>query len=97
MKKVLKAMFLTVYQAPLPDGIFGSTYFNSATVDLYARGKNLEAESNMPSSSKNLKENAHVTLDQVEYQKHYNALVARFDKAKSRHTEVTNLIASPFS
>ena len=38
-------------------------------------------------------ENAHVALDQAEYQKRYDALVARFDKAKARHTEVTDLIA----
>ena len=40
-----------------------------------------------------IKENAHVALDQDEYQKRYDALVARFDKAKARHTEVTDLIA----
>ena len=39
------------------------------------------------------KENAHVALDQAEYQKRYDGLVARFDKAKARHTEVTDLIA----
>ena len=40
-----------------------------------------------------IKENAHVALDQTEYQKRYDALVALFDKAKARHTEVTDLIA----
>ena len=40
-----------------------------------------------------IKENAHVALDQAEYQKRYDALVVRFDKAKARHTEVTDLIA----
>ncbi len=40
-----------------------------------------------------IKENAHVALDQDEYQKRYDALVARFDKAKARHTDVTDLIA----
>lgn len=35
IKEVLEAMCLTVYPAPLPDGIFGRTYFNSATVDIY--------------------------------------------------------------
>ena len=40
-----------------------------------------------------IKENAHVALDQAEYQKRYDGLVARFDKAKTRHTEVTDLIA----
>ena len=36
---------------------------------------------------------SHVALDQTEYQKRYDALVARFDKAKGRQTEVTDLIA----
>lgn len=40
-----------------------------------------------------IKENAHVALDQAEYQKRYDGLVSRFDKAKARHTEVTDLIA----
>ena len=33
------------------------------------------------------------TLTEDEYQKRYDALVARFDKAKARHTDVTDLIA----
>ena len=40
-----------------------------------------------------IKENAHVALDQAEYQKRYDGLVARFDKAKARHSEVADLIA----
>lgn len=39
-----------------------------------------------------IRENAHVALDQTEYQQHYDSLVERFDKAKARHTEVSNLI-----
>ena len=31
-----------------------------------------------------INENAHVALDQTEYQKRYDALVARFDKTKGR-------------
>lgn len=31
-----------------------------------------------------IKENAHVALDQADYQKRYDALVARFDTAKAR-------------
>ncbi len=31
-----------------------------------------------------INENAHVALDQTEYQKRYDALVARFDKANGR-------------
>lgn len=33
--EVLEAMCLTVHSAPLPDRIFGRTYFNNATVDIY--------------------------------------------------------------
>ena len=49
--------------------------------------------SSYQSSGERVKENAHVALDQDEYQKRYDALVARFDRAKARHTEVTDLIA----
>ena len=38
IKEILDAMCLTVYSAPLPDGIFGRTYFNNATVDVYDEG-----------------------------------------------------------
>lgn len=40
-----------------------------------------------------IRENAHIALDQAEYQKRYDSLVARYDKAKARHDEVTELIA----
>ena len=40
-----------------------------------------------------INEKAHVVIDHMEYQKRYDALVARFDKAKGRQTEVTDLIA----
>ena len=55
----------------------------------------LEAEINIAAEliEECIKENAHVALDQAEYQKRYDALVARFDKAKGRQTEVTDLIA----
>ena len=55
----------------------------------------LEAEINIAAEliEECIKENAHVALDQAEYQKRYDALVVRFDKAKARHTEVTDLIA----
>ena len=32
-------------------------------------------------------------LNQAEYQKRYDGLVARFDKAKARHSEAADLIA----
>ena len=38
-------------------------------------------------------ENAHTALDQDDYQKRYNSLSARFDMAKSKHSEITDLIA----
>lgn len=41
IKEVLEAMCLTVHHAPLPDGVFGRTYFNSATVDIYDRDRNV--------------------------------------------------------
>ena len=54
----------------------------------------LEAEINIAAEliEECIKENAHVALDQAEYQKRYDGLVARFNKAKARHTEVTDLI-----
>lgn len=54
----------------------------------------LEAEINIAAEliEECIKENAHVALDQADYQKRYDALVARFDKAKARHAEVTDLI-----
>ena len=44
----------------------------------------LEAEINIAAEliEDCINENAHVALDQTEYQKRYDALVARFDKAK---------------
>ncbi len=55
----------------------------------------LEAEINIAAEliEECIKENAHVALDQAEYQKRYDGLVSRFDKAKARHTEVADLIA----
>ena len=35
IKEIVENMGLTVYHAPLPDGIFGRTYFNDATVEVY--------------------------------------------------------------
>ena len=34
-------MCLTVHRASLPDGVFGQTYFNNATVDIYDRNRNV--------------------------------------------------------
>lgn len=38
-------------------------------------------------------ENAHVALDQTEYQKRYDGLTERYDKAKARLEEVTAVIS----
>lgn len=35
IKEIINAMDLVVYPAPLPDGVFGKTYFNNATVEVY--------------------------------------------------------------
>lgn len=35
IKEIVDAMGLIVYPAPLPDGIFGCTYFNGANVEIY--------------------------------------------------------------
>ena len=65
------------------------------TTALESELSDLEAEINIAAEliEECIKENAHVDLDQAEYQKRYDGLVARFDKAKVRHTEVTDLIA----
>lgn len=39
-------------------------------------------------------ENAHVTLDQVEYQKRYDGLTAQFDTAHARHEALDETIRS---
>ena len=65
------------------------------TTALESELSDLEAEINIAAEliDECIKENAHVALDQAEYQKRYDGLVARFDKVKVRHTEVTDLIA----
>ena len=68
---------------------------NLDTTALEGELTKLEAEINIAAEfiEECIKENAHVALDQAEYQKRYDGLVAQFDKAKARHTEVTDLIA----
>lgn len=39
-----------------------------------------------------IKENAHIALDQAEYQKRYDELVEKYDNTRERHTEISNLI-----
>ena len=44
IKEIVENMGLTVYHAPLPDGIFGRTYFNDANVEVFTNKTCLETE-----------------------------------------------------
>ena len=82
-----KEQFIAIYEQVLSRSL--------DTTALESELSDLEAEINIAAEliEECIKENAHVALDQVEYQKRYDGLVAQFDKAKTRHTEVTDLIA----
>lgn len=82
-----KEQFITIYEQVLSR--------NLDITALESELSDLEAEINIAAEliEECIKENAHVALDQANYQKRYDALVARFDKAKARHIEVTDLIA----
>ena len=82
-----KEQFIAIYEQVLSMSL--------DTTALEREISELEAEINIAAEliEECIKENAHVALDQAEYQKRYDALVVRFDKAKARHTEVTDLIA----
>ena len=64
--------------------------------DLKAEQAELESEMAVVSDliEKCICENAHVALDQVEYQKRYDGLTARFDTAKARHEALDETIRS---
>ena len=81
-----KEQFIAKYEQVLSRSL-DTTAFESELSDL-------EAEINIAAEliEECIYENAHVALDQIEYQKRYDGLVARFNKAKARHTEVTDLI-----
>ena len=81
-----KDQFISVYEQVLSKSL--------DTRSLERELSELEAEINIAAEliEECIKENAHVALDQADYQKRYDALVARFDKAKARHAEVTDLI-----
>ena len=70
-----------------------------ATDELERELADLEAEINIAAElvEECIRENAHVALDQAEYQKRYDGLASRYDKAKDRHDEVTELIAERIS
>ena len=82
-----KEQFIAIYEQVLSRSL--------DTTALESELSDLEAEINIAAEliEECIKENAHVALDQAEYQKRYDGLVSRFDKAKTRHTEVTDLIA----
>ena len=67
---------------------------NLATDALQRELDELETEINVTAGliEECIKENAHVALDQTEYQKRYDALVARFDAAKARQDVLTQQI-----
>lgn len=44
IKEIVEKMGLTVYHAPLPDGIFGRTYFNDANVEVFTNKTCSETE-----------------------------------------------------
>ena len=79
--------FIAVYERSLAPHL--------ATDDLERELANLEAEIIIAAELVEdcIRENAHVALDQEEYQKRFDGLAARYDKAKARHAEVTDLIA----
>ena len=82
-----KEQFIAIYEQVLSKSLDTTAFEGELT--------ELEAEINIAAEliEECIKENAHVALDQADYQKRYDGLVARFDKAKARHTEVTELIA----
>ena len=82
-----KEQFIAIYEQVLSKSL--------DTAALEGELNELEAEINIAAEliEECIKENAHIALDQAEYQKRYDGLVARFNKAKARHAEVTDLIA----
>ena len=65
------------------------------TVELESEQRQLEDELNEVAGliEDCIKENARVALDQAEYEKRYNGLVERFDKANERLEEIKAQIA----
>jgi DNA invertase Pin-like site-specific DNA recombinase len=65
-----------------------------ATADLEKEKRSLQEELNVAAEliHQCIQENAHVALDQGEYQTRYDALAERFDKTKERLEEIRNAI-----
>jgi regulator of replication initiation timing len=74
--------------ALLKDDLFG-------TADLEAERAELHGEVAVIAEliQKCIEENARVALDQSEYQERYEALVARYDTAKARFEDVSELVS----
>ena len=86
-----KEQFIAIFERTLAPAL--------ATDKLERELADLEAEINIAAElvEECIRENAHVALDQAEYQKRYDGLASRYDKAKDRHDEVTELIAERIS
>ena len=97
----IKAYFVSAVNKLLPEkgriikafDTIKSTVFD--TSDLDAEKTALEQEMVVVSEmmQQSIYENAHVALDQTEYQKRYDSLTERFGKAKARFEEVTTAIS----
>lgn len=70
------------------DDLFG-------TADLEAERTELQSEMSVAAEliQMCIEENARVALDQTEYQERYEGLVTRFDTAKARFEEVSELVS----
>ena len=97
----IKAYFMSAVNKLLPEkeriikafNTIKSTVFD--TSNLAAEKTALEQEMVVVSEmmQQSIYENAHVALDQTEYQKRYDSLTERFGKAKARFEEVTTAIS----
>ena len=98
----IKTMFVSVVNQLITqkDAIIAALTVSLDTAfdltDLKAEQAELESEMAVVSDliEKCIYENAHVALDQVEYQKRYDGLTARFDAAKARYEALDETIRS---
>ncbi|MGI5912760.1 MAG: hypothetical protein ACOX6E_09355, partial [Syntrophomonadaceae bacterium] len=96
----IKKLFISAVNKLLSerDEILGNFELIKATVfdttDLENEQSELQSEIEVVAGmiQQAISENAHLALDQAEYQARYNALVERFELAKARHTAVTEEI-----
>ncbi|MFQ7244202.1 MAG: recombinase family protein [[Eubacterium] siraeum] len=82
-------------KAAVIDAVIGAVLPALDTSGLEAESATLEEELTVVSDlmQKCIYENAHVALDQVEYQKRYDGLTARYDTAKARYYAVCEAIS----